>query len=393
MQDGEFLRTSCGSPNYAAPEVISGKLYAGPEVDIWSCGVILYAFLCGTLPFDDEHVPTLFRKIKSGVFAIPDYLDRDAVTLICHMLQVDPMKRATVKDIMQHTWFKRDLPAYLFPPVNEQEASIVDMEAVQEVCERYQCSEEEVTAALLNGDPHDHLAICYNLITDNKRIERITDEAASKMRLDDFYAPASVNVPGTSDQRRQHPERMEGSRNISHVLENVSEATGTAAAAGPSVSTMAASVPGRSPQIKRAKWHLGIRSQSRPEDIMCEVFRAMKSLDFEWRLMNPYHVIVRRKDDSATAPKMSLQLYQVDNRSYLLDFKSLADEEGSANSSRHASISSIPRPATRQNRAQSLPMAMDVDGTPPASPAPPAKQSQTMQFFEMSAALISTLAR
>jgi 5'-AMP-activated protein kinase catalytic alpha subunit len=134
MMDGDFLRTSCGSPNYAAPEVISGKLYAGPEVDVWSCGVILYALLCGTLPFDDEHVPALFRKIKckiemqgnltsnvttlmcititqsfheifypglciAGVFPVPDYLNKSVVGLLCHMLQVDPMKRATVEDV------------------------------------------------------------------------------------------------------------------------------------------------------------------------------------------------------------------------------------------------------------------------------------------------------
>lgn len=66
MRDGEFLKTSCGSPNYASPEVVSGKAYAGPEVDVWSCGVILYALLCGSLPFDDEHVPNLFKKIKHG---------------------------------------------------------------------------------------------------------------------------------------------------------------------------------------------------------------------------------------------------------------------------------------------------------------------------------------
>ena len=59
-----MLETSCGSPHYACPEVIRGEKYDGRKADVWSCGVILYALLCGTLPFDDEHVPTLFRKIK-----------------------------------------------------------------------------------------------------------------------------------------------------------------------------------------------------------------------------------------------------------------------------------------------------------------------------------------
>lgn len=119
MTDGNFLKTSCGSPNYAAPEVISGKLYAGPEVDVWSCGVILYVFLVGRLPFDDEFIPSLFKKIAAGQFHIPSYLPPGAVKMIKACLQVHPVHRITIDEIRQDEWFRKNLPEYLWQPAEE----------------------------------------------------------------------------------------------------------------------------------------------------------------------------------------------------------------------------------------------------------------------------------
>ena len=119
MTDGNFLKTSCGSPNYAAPEVINGKLYAGPEVDVWSCGVILYVLLVGRLPFDDEHIPSLFAKIAKGQYVVPNYMSSGAASLIKKMLAVNPVHRATIEEIRMDPWFLKNLPAYLQPPVEE----------------------------------------------------------------------------------------------------------------------------------------------------------------------------------------------------------------------------------------------------------------------------------
>lgn len=92
IKDGDFLKTSCGSPNYAAPEVIRGGLYTGPEIDVWSCGVILYVMLCGRLPFEDEDVQTLFTKISRtsctlyasfATTVCTDVFQRDLIT--CHL--------------------------------------------------------------------------------------------------------------------------------------------------------------------------------------------------------------------------------------------------------------------------------------------------------------------
>lgn len=119
MTDGNFLKTSCGSPNYAAPEVINGKLYAGPEVDVWSCGVILYVLLVGRLPFDDEHIPSLFAKIARGQYVVPSYMSQGAAALIKKMLAVNPVHRATIADIREDPWFLTNLAPYLQPPVEE----------------------------------------------------------------------------------------------------------------------------------------------------------------------------------------------------------------------------------------------------------------------------------
>jgi serine/threonine protein kinase len=76
--DGQSLMTSCGSPNYAAPEVIEGLPYDGTQADIWSCGVILFALLTRSLPFESDSLPELFEMIRNASFTLPDYLSVQA---------------------------------------------------------------------------------------------------------------------------------------------------------------------------------------------------------------------------------------------------------------------------------------------------------------------------
>lgn len=108
----DLMQTSCGSPCYAAPElVISEGLYVGSAVDIWSCGVILYAMLAGYLPFDDDpanpdgdNINLLYKYIVNTPLSFPDYISEEARDLLCMMLVPDPTRRADLHSIMQHSW-------------------------------------------------------------------------------------------------------------------------------------------------------------------------------------------------------------------------------------------------------------------------------------------------
>ena len=122
----DLMQTSCGSPCYAAPElVISEGLYVGSAVDIWSCGVILYAMLAGHLPFDDcpdgDDINVLYKYIVNTPLSFPDYVSRDARDLLGVMLQPNPLNRVDLKHVMQHRWLVPD--AHLF------DKSVEDLEA------------------------------------------------------------------------------------------------------------------------------------------------------------------------------------------------------------------------------------------------------------------------
>lgn len=102
------LFTTCGTPNYVAPEVVSKIGYDGRIADLWSLGCVLYVLLAGYLPFDEDSKEELFDKIRKAEFEFPKWFTRDARNLINSMLVADPKKRATLQDIKFHYWMLKD---------------------------------------------------------------------------------------------------------------------------------------------------------------------------------------------------------------------------------------------------------------------------------------------
>ncbi|XP_046382873.1 uncharacterized protein LOC124153627 [Ischnura elegans] len=112
---GEQLATWCGSPPYAAPEVFQGKKYTGPEIDIWSLGVVLYVLVCGALPFDGSTLHSLRDRVLSGRFRIPYFMSSDCEALIRKMLVLEPSKRFSIEQVKRHRWMVAEGPPRLLP--------------------------------------------------------------------------------------------------------------------------------------------------------------------------------------------------------------------------------------------------------------------------------------
>ncbi|XP_059311920.1 CBL-interacting serine/threonine-protein kinase 7-like [Lycium ferocissimum] len=106
LQNG-LLHTACGTPAYSAPEVVYRKGYNGAKADAWSCGVILYVFLAGSLPFDDSNLPNMYKAIHRREFQFPDWVSKPARRIINRLLDPNPDTRYSIEELMNTTWFKK----------------------------------------------------------------------------------------------------------------------------------------------------------------------------------------------------------------------------------------------------------------------------------------------
>ncbi|XP_072880096.1 maternal embryonic leucine zipper kinase isoform X3 [Hemitrygon akajei] len=160
------LTTCCGSPAYAAPELIQGKAYIGSEADIWSMGILLYALLCGFLPFDDDNMVTLYRKIMRGKYNIPKWLSPASVLILNQMLQVDPKKRITVKHLLTHPWLMQDYGC----PVDWRTRYPIDRldeDCITELSVFFKCSKKHMSS-LVSEWKYDRITAAYLLLLHKK---------------------------------------------------------------------------------------------------------------------------------------------------------------------------------------------------------------------------------
>ncbi|XP_048330841.2 CBL-interacting serine/threonine-protein kinase 23 isoform X3 [Ziziphus jujuba] len=125
-EDG-LLHTTCGTPNYVAPEVINNKGYDGAKADLWSCGVILFVLMAGYLPFEESNLMALYKKIFKADFTCPPWFSTSAKKLIKRILDPNPETRITIAEVIENEWFKK---GYKPPRFEQTDINLDDVDAI-----------------------------------------------------------------------------------------------------------------------------------------------------------------------------------------------------------------------------------------------------------------------
>mmetsp|Transcript_14438 Transcript_14438/g.15934 ORF Transcript_14438/g.15934 Transcript_14438/m.15934 type:complete len:510 (-) Transcript_14438:617-2146(-) len=326
MCDGNYLRTSCGSPNYAAPDVICGKPYCGPEVDVWSCGVILYAMLAGSLPFDDDSIPNLFAKIRGAKFRMPELISEPAKDLIARMLNPDPETRISVSEIRSHKWFREDLPIYMQIPstlTNTLILSTIDEDVFGELLKLPLDEHIDITTlreSIRNREKTPYL-IAYQLIQDEKvkrrHLENIPTDTERGILKPMFNVRRTLQESEIGEFRSKIHSQYSAYRRNQLPPDN--DPFGDGSFEGPA-------------------WQFGLRSAENPYEIVGKLCEAMVPLSFRWKIQarsyrirfkmfpppetdSDSEVIEQMNDTLTKSIKFDVQLYQIDHTEVAITFR------------------------------------------------------------------------
>ncbi|XP_036845132.1 serine/threonine-protein kinase MARK2 [Oncorhynchus mykiss] len=203
---GSKLDTFCGSPPYAAPELFQGKKYDGPEVDVWSLGVILYTLVSGSLPFDGQNLKELRERVLRGKYRIPFYMSTDCENLLKKFLILNPTKRGSLEQIMKDRWMnvgheEEELKPYIEPMPDYKDPKRT------EIMIQMGYSMEEVQDSLVNQKYNEVMATYLLLDYTNHEL----DEGIIKPRPGNELSKSSAPSPPSKVQRsvssNQKPRR------------------------------------------------------------------------------------------------------------------------------------------------------------------------------------------
>ncbi|XP_065153326.1 MAP/microtubule affinity-regulating kinase 3a isoform X6 [Paramisgurnus dabryanus] len=202
---GNKLDTFCGSPPYAAPELFQGKKYDGPEVDVWSLGVILYTLVSGSLPFDGQNLKELRERVLRGKYRIPFYMSTDCENLLKRFLVLNPAKRGTLEQIMKERWINAGYEDDELKPFTQPETDISDQKRI-DVIVGLGFSRDKINESLSKMN-YDEITAIY-LLLGRKTNEEVIDSSSN----------SNLSVSKTrpiSEMNGQSPAHLKVQRSIS----------------------------------------------------------------------------------------------------------------------------------------------------------------------------------
>ncbi|TFL05082.1 kinase-like domain-containing protein [Pterulicium gracile] len=224
-QAEDFLETSCGSPQYAAPEIISGKAYDGPPTDIWSCGIILIFALSGTLPFDAEDIGDVLASIVKGDYDMPQDIHPDAQDAIRQMLTHDPRRRIKIEELYKHPFFNLfKSRSFVRIPVpfetQNEEAPIAKIDPIilSNVATLWERKTEEDLIKALKSETSNDQKCVYHMLSERRR--RFTEE--------DFRAEKEMaKRQGEQKKRRKARKAARDASPLPEIAGSASQDTAT----------------------------------------------------------------------------------------------------------------------------------------------------------------------